>query len=74
MRPGYVSETAKESGAYPVGIDFSLYIIHIARKRNPELEFYVEGVENLNIESGSFYQAGVKIKKSTRGMHRSKKL
>jgi len=52
--PGYVSEKAKESGASPVGVDFSPQMIRIAKARNPEMEFNEGDAENLNFESGSF--------------------
>jgi len=52
--PGYVSESAKDLGASPVGIDFSARMIQLARNRNPGLEFIEGDAEHLNFEDNTF--------------------
>src|SRR5947209_3868022 len=52
--PGYVAAAAKESGAVPIGLDFSKQMVSIARKRFPSIEFREGDAQNLPFADGSF--------------------
>src|SRR3984893_10505317 len=52
--PGYVSATAAERGALPIGLDFSAEMIAIAKKMFPRIEFRQGDAQNLPFADGSF--------------------
>jgi SAM-dependent methyltransferase len=53
--PGYVSEAAALAGAKPVGVDFSMEMIRLAKKRNPNIRFAVGDAQALEFQSESFH-------------------
>src|SRR5213082_2157396 len=52
--PGYVSATAAERGAIPIGLDFSEEMIAIAKKKFPRIEFRQGDAQNLPFPDASF--------------------
>jgi ubiquinone/menaquinone biosynthesis C-methylase UbiE len=52
--PGYVSAAAFESGANPIGVDFSKEMIAIAKKMFSQIEFREGDAQNLPSPDGSF--------------------
>jgi SAM-dependent methyltransferase len=52
--PGYVSATAKELGAVPLGIDFSEKMVAIAKQMFPGIRFAQGDAQDLPFESASF--------------------
>ena len=52
--PGYVSASAAERGAKPIGLDFSKEMVAIARKTFPEIEFREGDAQKLPFADGSF--------------------
>jgi ubiquinone/menaquinone biosynthesis C-methylase UbiE len=52
--PGYVSATAAERGATPVGLDFSKEMIGIAQKMFPKIEFREGDAQNLSFPEKTF--------------------
>ena len=52
--PGYVSATARDRGANPIGIDFSQEMVGIARRRFPEIEFREGDAQQLAFADGTF--------------------
>jgi ubiquinone/menaquinone biosynthesis C-methylase UbiE len=54
--PGYVSATAKELGAVPLGIDFSEKMVAIAKKTYPGIRFAHGDAQNLAVDVASFDQ------------------
>jgi SAM-dependent methyltransferase len=52
--PGYVSATAVERGAIPIGLDFSAEMIAIAKKMFPRIEFHHGDAQNLPFANASF--------------------
>ena len=52
--PGYVSATAKDRGASPVGLDFSKEMIAIAKKMFPQIEFREGDAQKLPFDDASF--------------------
>ncbi len=51
--PGYVSATAAERGAIPLGLDFSAEMIAIAKKMFPRIEFRQGDAQNLPFPDAS---------------------
>src|SRR5438477_2134460 len=52
--PGYVSAAAAESGATPIGLDFSKQMVSIAKKMFPEIEFREGDAQNLPFADAIF--------------------
>ena len=52
--PGYVSATAAERGATPIGLDFSSEMVAIAKKMFSQIEFREGDAQNLPFDDKSF--------------------
>jgi ubiquinone/menaquinone biosynthesis C-methylase UbiE len=52
--PGYVSASAAERGAKPIGLDFSSEMIAIARQKFPQIEFRQGDAQNLPFPDANF--------------------
>src|SRR5207247_8992784 len=52
--PGYLSATAKELGAIPIGIDFSEKMIAIAKEMFPDTPFRQGDAQELPFEDADF--------------------
>jgi SAM-dependent methyltransferase len=52
--PGYVSAAAAERGATAVGLDFSVAMIAIARKKFPRINFHQGDAQNLPFDAETF--------------------
>jgi SAM-dependent methyltransferase len=55
--PGYVSAAAAERGAKPIGLDFSMEMIAIAKRMFPGIEFYEGDAQNLPFADATFDRA-----------------